>query len=62
MGWFGPDKKGKDKKDTYDDDLFGGLFDINGDGKTDFGEEYIAYRIFEDVMGGDKEDDDDNGL
>ncbi len=27
--------------------LFGGLFDFNGDGKTDLGEEFIAYKIFE---------------
>lgn len=27
-------------------DLFGGFFDFNGDGKTDLGEQYIAYRIF----------------
>lgn len=28
-------------------DFFGGFFDFNGDGKTDLGEQYIAYRIFE---------------
>lgn len=27
--------------------FFGGFFDFNGDGKTDLGEQYIAYRIFE---------------
>lgn len=37
MGLFGDDKS----------DLFGGLFDFNGDGKTTWDEEYIAYRIFE---------------
>ena len=28
-------------------DLFGGLFDFNGDGKTDLGEEWLAFKIFE---------------
>ena len=31
------------------DDLFGGMFDFNGDGKTDLGEEFIAYKIFEEI-------------
>ena len=30
------------------DDFMGGMFDFNGDGKTDLGEEYIAYKIYED--------------
>lgn len=25
------------------------MFDLNGDGKTDLGEQYTAYKIFEDV-------------
>ena len=25
------------------------LFDFNGDGKTDLGEQYVGYKIFEDV-------------
>ena len=33
------------------DDLFGGFFDFNGDGKTDIGEEWIAYQIFKDCTG-----------
>ena len=37
MGLFG----------NNNNDLFGGLFDFNGDGKTSWDEEYIAYRIFE---------------
>lgn len=38
MGLFG---------NNNNNDLFGGLFDFNGDGKTSWDEEYIAYRIFE---------------
>jgi hypothetical protein len=33
------------------DDLFGGFFDFNGDGRTDIGEEWIAYQIFKDCTG-----------
>ena len=41
------------------DDLWNGMFDFNGDGVTDIGEEYLAFRIFEAVTGesGDEEDD-----
>ena len=39
--------------------LFGGLFDFNGDGKTDLGEEFIAYKIFEECMKGSDDTDDD---
>ena len=28
-------------------DFLGGLFDFNGDGRTDPGEMFIAYKIFE---------------
>jgi uncharacterized membrane protein len=31
------------------DDLFGGIFDFNGDGHTDFTEEYLAYKMFEEL-------------
>jgi hypothetical protein len=30
-------------------DLWNGMFDFNGDGWMDIGEEYLAYRIFEAV-------------
>ena len=30
-------------------DLWGGMFDFNGDGVTDIGEEYLAYKIYEAV-------------
>ena len=36
------------------DDIFGGFFDFNGDGKTDIGEEWVGYKIIEDCM---KEDE-----
>ena len=32
-------------------DFMGGMFDSNGDGRTDTGEEYTAYRIHEDMAG-----------
>lgn len=39
-------------------DPWNGMFDFNGDGVTDIGEEYLAYRIFEAVNGdGDPEED-----
>jgi len=31
------------------DDIFGGFFDFNGDGKTTWDEEWIAYKIMQDV-------------
>lgn len=31
------------------DGLFGGLFDFNGDSKTDIAEEFLAYKMFEAV-------------
>ena len=31
------------------DDLFGGLFDFNGDGHTDFGEEMLGLAIIDDI-------------
>jgi len=41
-----------------DDGFLGGMFDLNGDGKVDIGEEFMAYKMYEDVTG-DEEDDDD---
>ena len=40
----------------------GGLFDFNGDGKTDIGEMFIAYKIFEESTrrpDGSLDDDED---
>lgn len=42
--------------------LFGGLFDFNGDGKTDLGELFIAYKIFEQCMKKSDDADDDFSL
>lgn len=38
------------------DDFFGGFFDFNGDGKTDIGEEWIGYKILEDIENNDNDD------
>lgn len=35
---------------------FGGLFDFNGDGKTDFGEQWIGHMIINECMKEDEED------
>lgn len=36
-----------------------GMFDINGDGVMDPGEEYLAFRIWEEMNGIDEEDETD---
>jgi len=46
-------------------DFLGGLFDFNGDGKTDISEMFIAYKIFEESTGRYDEsldDDEDEDL
>ena len=40
------------------DDIFGGMFDFNGDGHTDFAEEVLGFAIMEDMMGEDESEDD----
>ena len=30
-------------------DFMGGMFDFDGDGHTDIGEEFMAYQIYEDM-------------
>ena len=50
---------------TKDDDLFGGMFDINGDGKTDFIEKYLEYNYLEEFaksLGGDDPTEKDSSL
>lgn len=37
------------------DDLFGGLFDFDGDGTTDIAEEVMGYAILEDMTEDDEE-------
>ena len=32
------------------DDVFGGMFDFNGDGHTDFAEEAIGFAVMEEMM------------
>lgn len=46
------------KKGSFWDNPFGGLFDFNGDGKEDFGEQWLAFKMFEDCIKEDKGDDD----
>lgn len=45
--------------DKNDKGLFGGLFDFNGDGKTTWDEEYLAFKIFEECTK-EEENDFDN--
>ena len=40
------------------DELFGGMFDFNGDGHTDFAEEAMGYAIMEDMMSEEDSSDD----
>lgn len=35
---------------------FGGMFDFNGDGKTDFGEQWVGHMIINECMKEEKED------
>ena len=46
------------KKGGFWDNPFGGMFDFNGDGKEDFGEQFIGYKIFEKCTKEDDTDDD----
>ena len=39
------------------DDMFGGLFDFNGDGETDFMESVVGLHILDEM---DKEDDEED--
>lgn len=41
------------------DNFFGGLFDFNGDGETDIGEEFTAYQIFKECFKKEDTEDDD---
>ena len=34
---------------SNNDDLFGGMFDINGDGKTDIVEEYLQFNYLKEA-------------
>ena len=39
-------------------DIFGGIFDFNGDGHTDFAEEAVGFAIMDDMMSEDESDND----
>jgi hypothetical protein len=39
-------------------DFFGGIFDFNRDGKTDFSEQLLGFRIMQDMMNTEDEDSD----
>ncbi len=41
---------GVDRMNSGNKDFLGGMFDFNGDGKTDLCETFIAYKIYEAVM------------
>lgn len=43
-----------DKKGSFWDNPFGGMFDFDGDGKEDLGEQWIAMKIFEECTGEDE--------
>lgn len=45
------------KKGSFWDNPFGGMFDFNGDGKEDLGEQWIAMQIFDECT---KEDEREN--
>ena len=40
------------------DDLFGGMFDFNGDSHTDLAEEAVGFAIMEDMMNDEDNPDD----
>lgn len=45
------------------DDVFGGMFDFNDDGHTDFAEEAVSFAVMEDMMReNDNEDDFDTTI
>ena len=44
-----------------DEGFFGGLFDLNGDGKLDDSEKIMDFLMFEDLMEDEDEEDDDDG-
>jgi len=39
-------------------DFFGGIFDFNKDGKTDFSEKFLGFMIMQDMMNTEEEDSD----
>ena len=51
-------KKSGGGKRSFWDNPFGGMFDFNGDGKEDLGEQWIAFKIFEECTKEDHNADD----
>lgn len=47
-------------KEHSRDSFFGGMFDFNCDGVTDIGEQFLVYKIFEEVMKEQDEEDADD--
>ena len=43
----------------FDGGLFSGLFDFDGDGKTDLSEQFLAYKIFEECTKDEEVEEDD---
>ena len=39
-------------------DFFGGIFDFNRDGKTDFSEHFLGFMIMQDMMNSEEDDND----
>ena len=51
-------KKGGGNKGSFWDNPFGGMFDFNRDGKEDWGEQWIAFKIFEECTKEEKSNHD----
>lgn len=41
------------------DDIFGGMFDFNGDGHTDFMEKATGFAVMEEIMNDDADNESD---
>ena len=39
-------------------DFFGGIFDYNKDGKTEFSEKFLGFMIMQDMMNSEEDDND----
>ena len=44
----------------FDGGFFGGMFDLNGDGKLDFSEQALEFAFISEMMKEEKDDDDDD--
>ena len=50
----------KGKSSSFWDNPFGGLFDFNRDGREDWGEQWLAHMMFEEIKKSSKEEPDDS--